>query len=87
MVLFSLNILAFGQGKCPKTFLDGGGMAWLGRFCFVGRWGAVRLNRGTVPGTRWVYFFSGYVYSCSPALSCHPYFRAENVRFRHPNLE
>ena len=45
------------------------------------------LNRCTVPGTHRVYLFSGYIYSCLPAPSCHPYFRTENVHFRHSNLE
>lgn len=67
--------------------LDGGGLPWLGRICFAGRWGTVGLNRCTVPGTRRVYLFSGYIYSCLPAPSCHPYFRTENVCFRHSNLE
>lgn len=56
-------------GRCQKILMEEGRLGLEGLLCRS--WGTVRLNRCTLPGTHGVYLFFGYIYSCSPAPSCH----------------
>lgn len=55
MVLSSLHILVFGQGRVRRHSLMVEGCLDLGGFALQGGGGTVGLNRCTVPGTHRVY--------------------------------
>lgn len=83
VVLSSLRFLAFGRrvGEASES-PHGGGPTWLRRIALQ----EVRNGEAEqMPGTHRVYLFFGYIYSCSPAPSCHFILRLK--MFQTPKLK